>query len=130
MQTAITALYAIPLVAIFFILWISVAAARSKFGVSIGDGGHEDLHVRIRRHGNFIEWVPFVLILMVIAESMGAPDMYIHITGALLVVGRVLHPFGLKASVPVHGLRIAGNSANLLATLNILVCLVVKSLGF
>ena len=53
-----------------------------------------------------------------------------HITGALLVLGRLAHPFGLKAEKATHVLRIVGNSANILATLNVMVCLAVRSLGF
>jgi uncharacterized membrane protein YecN with MAPEG domain len=127
MTFPITALYAMPLAVIFLVLWFGVSAMRSSVKVSIGDAGDPRLLERIRRHGNFVEWVPFVLILMALAEANGAGAVWVHITGVLLVAGRVLHPFGLKHDTPVHPLRIAGNSANLLATLNVLVCLVMTS---
>lgn len=130
MTLAITSLYAIPLAALCLVLWMNVTRTRAANGISIGDGGDIVLHERIRRHGNFIEWVPMVLILMILAEAQGADAIYIHITGALLLLGRLVHPFGLMAKNPKHLLRLVGNSANLLATLNVLVCLVVKGLGY
>ena len=51
-----------------------------------------------------------------IAELQGTPRLWLHLAGGLLVLGRVIHPIGLKATAPTHPLRIAGNSTNLLAT--------------
>ena len=112
--------------------WFQIALARTRgaLKVSIGHADNTQLHERVRCHGNFVEWVPMVLILMIIAESLGADAIYVHITGALLVLGRLAHPFGLKAEKATHVLRIVGNSANILATLNVMICLAVRSLGY
>jgi uncharacterized protein len=115
MSLYITTLYALPLILIWFILWVRVAKSRAEHKVSIGDGGSKDLLLRIRHHGNFIEWVPFVLILMALAELQGAPHTWIYAAGALLVLGRVVHPFGLKADIPDDPLRYVGNGSNWLA---------------
>jgi uncharacterized protein len=115
MSLYITTLYALPLILIWFILWVRVAKSRAEHKVSIGDGGSKDLLLRIRHHGNFIEWVPFVLILMALAELQGAPHTWIYAAGALLVLGRVVHPFGLKADIPDDPLRYISNSSNWLA---------------
>jgi uncharacterized protein len=119
----ITALYALPLAVIFLALWFNVTSTRSKLSQSIGDGGNVDLHERIRKHGNFVEWVPMVMILMLLAEARGAGSLWLHAAGALLTIGRVLHPFGLKADNPLHPLRIAGNMGAILATLILLITL-------
>ena len=124
-----TAYYAIPLALMFLVLWFRVTIARSNLQVSIGDGGETRLHERIRQHGNFIEWVPLVLLLMVVAEGNGAGAVWLHISGALLLVGRLIHPFGLTAANPTHPLRIVGNSASLLAVLNTITCLVFTTRG-
>jgi uncharacterized membrane protein YecN with MAPEG domain len=42
----------------------------------------------------------------------------------LLLAGRLAHPLGLKADNAAHPLRYVGNTATLLATLTLLVCLV------
>jgi uncharacterized protein len=118
-----TALYALPLAALGLVLWFRVSVLRSKLSVSIGDAGQAALHERIRQHGNFIEWVPMVLLLMALAESNGAGATWLHAAGALLVLGRLLHPFGLKAGNAAHPLRIAGNSASLLACIALMLAL-------
>lgn len=67
---------------------------------------------------------------MILAEGMGAPSIYLHISGALLLIGRIAHPFGLgavdNASLP---LRYVGNGTNILATVNLMVCLAVNIIG-
>ncbi|MGL4634888.1 MAG: MAPEG family protein [Beijerinckiaceae bacterium] len=119
----VTSLYALPLIVIFLALWMNVTSTRSKMNQSIGDGGSVDLHERIRKHGNFVEWVPFVMILMLLAEARGTGAMWLHIAGGLLTLGRVLHAFGLKADAPTHPLRIAGNSGALIATIILFIAL-------
>ena len=123
MTFIVTPLYALPLAGVFLILWFRTSAMRSGLNLSIGDGGNPQMLLRIRHHGNFVEWAPFVLILMILAEGMGAPALYLHITGALLLIGRIAHPFGLKTDNAAHPLRYVGNGTNILATVNVMVCL-------
>lgn len=125
----ITALYALPLSLLFLVLWFRVTITRSNLKVSIGDAGNAALHERVRQHGNFVEWVSIVLLLMVIAEGNGADAIWVHISGALLLAGRLIHPFGLKADNPAHPLRYVGNTASLLAALNVMVCLIFTTFG-
>ncbi len=120
---AVTPIYALPLAAIFLVLWFRVTSFRSAKGVSIGDAGDVELLLRIRQHGNFVEWTCFVLILMILAEGMQAPAIYLHVSGALLLIGRIAHPFGLRIGNAAHPLRYVGNGTNILATLNAMVCL-------
>ena len=129
MLYSVTPLYALPLGVIFLILWMRVSSMRSATGISFGDGGNLALLQRIRVHGNFIEWVPFVLILMMLAEGMGAPALYLHISGGLLLLGRIAHPFGLRADTAGHPLRYVGNGSNILAMLNAMVCIGVNAAG-
>ena len=115
MTLSITTLYTLPLVALWFPLWIRVSSARTKADCSIGDNGDKALLLTIRHHGNFIEWVPFVLVLMILAEAQGAGSAWLHAAGILLVIGRGAHPFGLKAENVAHPMRYVGNGTNLLA---------------
>ncbi len=125
----VTTLYALPLAVIFLGLFMNVTMARSKLSLSIGDGGNVDLHERIRKHGNFVEWVPMVLILMVLAEAGGTGALWLHAAGALLTIGRVLHAIGLKADAPLNPLRIAGNSGGMLAVAILVIALVRSATG-
>jgi uncharacterized protein len=111
------------------ILWFRVTAMRSAQAVSVGDGGNPALLQRIRQHGNCAEWSFFILILMILAEGMNAPALYLHISGSLLLIGRIAHPFGLKIDNAGHPLRYVGNGTNILASLNAMICLGVNILG-
>ncbi|MGR3513795.1 MAG: MAPEG family protein [Paracoccaceae bacterium] len=129
MTFTVTPIYALIVAVIYMVLWMRVTAVRGTIGQSIGDGGNTDLLLRVRQHGNCAEWASFLLILMILAEGMGAPSLYLHIGGALLVIGRLAHPFGLKADNAGHPLRYVGNGSNMLATLNLMICLGVNILG-
>lgn len=119
----VTPLYALPAAAIYLALWMRVTAMRSGKSVSIGDSGDPGLLLRIRQHGNNAEWTAFILILMILAEGMNAPDIYLHVSGALLLIGRIAHPFGLKIDNAGHPLRYVGNGTNILAALNAMICI-------
>jgi uncharacterized protein len=119
-----TALYALPLALIYLVLWFRISGVRAAAKISYGDGGNTELLRRVRQHGNFVEWTTFVMILMIVAEGIGAPSLYLHISGVLLLIGRIAHPFGLGAvDNAAHPMRYVGNGTNILATLNLMVCL-------
>jgi uncharacterized protein len=120
----ITTLYTLPLTVIFLVLWINVTKTRARLSQSIGDGGNVDLHEKIRRHGNFVEWVPMIMLLLFLAEARSTGSMWLHAAGGLLLVGRLMHPFGLKADNPTHSLRIIGNTSSLLALVILFIALV------
>lgn len=124
MTLTTTTLYAIALIPIWLVLWIRVTSIRSAIGCSIGDAGDMKLLQKIRQHGNFIEWVPLILVLMILAEAQGTDALWLHAAGALLVIGRLAHPFGLKIDNAGHPLRYVGNGTNILAVLVLTVALV------
>jgi uncharacterized membrane protein YecN with MAPEG domain len=130
MSLSITTLYALPLIVIFFPLWIAVSSVRSELKCSIGDNGDKNLLLVIRRHGNFIEWVPFTLVLMILAEAQGTGATWLHAAGILLLIGRLAHPFGLKADNAAHPLRYVGNGTNMLAVAILGVALARIATGF
>lgn len=126
---SITPLYALPVAALYLVLWFRVSSVRAATGISFGDGGNTVLLQRIRQHGNCAEWISFVLILMMLAEGMGTPAVWLHISGGLLLLGRMAHPFGLTIGNAGHPLRYVGNGTNILAALNAMVCIGIHILG-
>lgn len=122
-------LYALPVAVIYLGLWFRVSSVRGATDVSFGDGGNPLLLHRIRQHGNCAEWSAFVLILMILAEGMGAAAVWLHISGALLLVGRIAHPFGLTSDTASHPLRYVGNGTNILAALTAMVCICIQIIG-
>ena len=89
----VTPLYAIPLAALFMVLTFAVFRRRRRLGISIGDGGNTSFSRLIRAHGNFSEYVPMALLLMVLAEMSGAGAAMIHAAGLSLLGGRLLHAY-------------------------------------
>ena len=92
----ITLLYAGILGIMSIVLTIFIVFIRSKTGISVGDGGNRELLLAIRRHGNFLEYVPIALILMALLELSGVSNLTMHIFGIVLCVARILHATGLK----------------------------------
>jgi uncharacterized protein len=129
MLLPVTTAYALPLIVIWAILWMRITATRADSKTSIGDGNNSELLLKIRQHGNFIEWVPFVLILMILAEAQNAGKLWLHAAGALLLLGRLAHPFGLKIDNAAHPLRYVGNAPNLLAVVILAVALLRLATG-
>jgi hypothetical protein len=103
-------------------LWLSIRTgqARQTAKVSIGDGGNPLLVARMRAHANFIEYVPIALILMALIESNGGSSRILWLLGIALVIGRVLHPFGMERPSP-NPFRIAGIMLTYLVTIALVV---------
>jgi uncharacterized protein len=112
----ITSIYAAILAVMMIALSSHISMMRAKTNTSILDGGNKDLAVRIRRHGNFVESVPMILLLMTLAELDGTGKTWLHASGILLIAGRLLHAYGLqydKATI----IRILGGMASTIAML-------------
>ena len=124
MTLHLTGLYACALTAVFIALQYNVILRRGAAKISINYNDDMVLAEKIRRHGNFIETVPLALILMASAESVGASAVWLHAIGALLLIGRVLHPLGLKHDVMVSPLRIAGTMATQFSMFTSVACIV------
>jgi hypothetical protein len=104
----ITAFYAGLLAPLFIVLAVMVIRARRGAGVSIGDGGNTLLLRRMRVHANFAEYVPFALLLMALAESLGASRWLLHASGIVLVAARMVHAAGVSRMHENPALRVAG----------------------
>ncbi len=113
----ITAIYAAILAVMFVGLALAVVRQRFKLRVGLGDGQQPELIKAIRIHGNFAEYVPFLLVLMFIAEQQQAAAWQIHLLGALTLGGRTLHLIGLRQSSGTSVARFFGIIATFLALL-------------
>ncbi|WP_303980730.1 MAPEG family protein [Dongia mobilis] len=108
MTMTITPLYAGPLALLFLILSLRVIGRRRMLQVGLGDGGDPDLARRIRVAANCGEYIPLVLILMVLAELQGATHFLLHATGAALLAGRALHAYGVSHAPENYRYRTTG----------------------
>jgi len=111
----ITLFYAGLLGLWFLVLSVRVILGRRSGKVNLGDGGNESLLRRIRAHGNFAEYVPFILILMGALESTGVQGWLLHVVGAPLLLGRLLHGYAFSFTAQFMLGRVAGTVLTLAA---------------
>lgn len=104
----ITALFTAALAVLLLALSARVIGVRRGARVEIGDGENRELLRRMRVHANFIEYTPYALIQMGLAESLGAPAWAVAAVGAMLLIGRVLHAYGLSQTPHILRLRVLG----------------------
>jgi uncharacterized membrane protein YecN with MAPEG domain len=104
----IIAFWTLPLVLIF--LWLSFRVIRHRRAerVPLGSGGNAALERAIRAHANFAEYVPFVVLMLILAEWGGAWPWLLHGLGALLVVARLSHGIGLAREPEDFRFRVFG----------------------
>jgi hypothetical protein len=98
MSLTITALYASLAGLLLLFLSFRVVRWRRKLSVGLGDGGQESLLRAQRAQANFIEYVPIALILLAAAESQGLAGWLLQTAGAILMLARLLHAWGLSQS--------------------------------
>ncbi|MGB5076063.1 MAG: MAPEG family protein [Sphingorhabdus sp.] len=86
-------------------IWLMVRCgqARTKGGVSIGDGGDEFLIRRMRAHANFVESAPFVLILLAALEMTSGTSDWLWGIGIVYVIGRFAHGLGMDGGPLAKG---------------------------
>lgn len=113
MTVTITPIYAALLAFLFLFLSARVIAFRRKNLVSIGDSGSNDLAHRVRAQANCMEYVPIGLLLILMAELSGVPLWMIHIAGAMLLLGRILHAMAFSIKPMNFTWRVIGMSLTL-----------------
>jgi len=110
-------------------LWlgIRIGQLRHQHGVSIGDGGNEQLQRRMRAQLNFAEHVPVVLVLLGLIEATGKGGQWLAPVGAVYMLGRVAHALGMDGGSLEKG-RMVGTLLNMLITLGLAVMAVLIAL--
>lgn len=81
-------------------IWLMVRCgqARTRAGVSIGDGGNEFLIRRMRAHANFVESAPFILILLGSLEAAVGTSNWLWGIGIIYIIGRLAHGIGMDGA--------------------------------
>jgi len=116
---ATTALYAAILALILVGLSGWVVAGRLSGDVLHGDGGNDALQKRIRSHANFIENVPFAVLLVGLYEASGGSQGVVEALLIVLVIARLLHPIGMFAAKNTPR-QFACRGGGILATLGVI----------
>lgn len=92
----ITSLYAAMFGLLLFAFSVLVIRARVASRVAIGLGEDIRLLRASRAQGNFIEYAPMTLILLLLLEVAGAGPVQLHALGGLALAGRVAHAIGIS----------------------------------
>jgi uncharacterized protein len=79
-------------------LWLAYRCVRIRVNGpgGVGDLGIPVLRARMRAHANFVEYTPFVLILMALLEYTGGSAEALKGAGIVYFSARVVHAFGIE----------------------------------
>lgn len=90
-------------------LWLALRVTGGRFRTKamIGDGGDAALLAAQRAHGNFVEYAPFVLVLVAGIELAGGSPPWLRVAAVTFVVARIVHPLGMARPAP-NPLRAGG----------------------
>lgn len=76
---------------IYFGLVLNVIRVKRAEKIFMGDDGNLRVIRALRGQMNFIETIPFILIILLLAVLLDMPIFLVHIAGIMLVVGRFFH---------------------------------------
>jgi uncharacterized membrane protein YecN with MAPEG domain len=125
----VTPIYAALAAFLMVALMFRVIALRVRGGVGLGDGGDGRLLAAIRIHANFAEHVPLALLLVLLVELQGWGGGRVHALGAVLIVARLLHVWGLTRSAGASPGRFAGTVGTVGVILTAAVLVLLRAAG-
>lgn len=92
----VTSFYAAFFGMLLFALSVLVIRARVNARVAIGLGEDIRLLRASRAQGNFTEYAPILLLLLLLLELSGAGAFLLHALGGLALAGRIAHAMGIS----------------------------------
>ncbi len=110
-------------------LAINVVRMRAKTRTDLGHGGHRVLEQAQRAHGNLIEYVPIILLLLLLLAMTGLAAAWLHALGIALTAGRLLHAWGLLTSPGTSVGRLFGTTLTWLTLLAAGILAVIQGLA-
>ena len=84
------------LILLLVVLSIRVVMNRRKHKVMFGDGGVDQMTVATRAFGNAAEYIPAGIGALILLALIGSETWVIHAIGGVLLIGRLVHGFGLR----------------------------------
>ena len=127
----VTMLYAALCGVLLVALALNVVRLRlgRKIPLDMGEGSALEQPVRV--HGNFTEYTPtFLILLLLLAELGGAAFWFLHLLGAAFVIGRLLHAYGLSTVRARSFGRFYGSAISWTSILVLSGYLLVRSFGW
>ena len=86
-------------IAALMCVWLGFRCGKVRIDEKIlhGDGGNTLLHRRMRAQANFVEYTPFILLMIVLLDLLGRDGWALGLTALIYFAGRVLHAIGMDA---------------------------------
>lgn len=102
---AVTPVYISLMAFLIIFLAYRVTTFRRGENIALGDDtGSKAMKSAVRAHANAVENIPLALILLVALELNSLNPLLLHIFGAVLVLSRIAHAWGLtKSNGPSFG---------------------------
>ena len=98
MLFSITAIYAALVALLFVALAARVSQLRIRFARGIDEKAQQQIDVAVRAHGNLTEHAAITMVLMLLAESLGAGAFFLHIVGSAFFISRLAHTWGYTSA--------------------------------
>lgn len=107
----VVALWAAANMLFMLILAFNTFRHRASNRIPVGIGhNNPGLERAVRAHGNNTEYVPGMLLAMLLLALLGEAQGLLHAYGATLLIARLLHAHGIQQlTVPVPPTRVLGN---------------------
>lgn len=96
MQLLVSPIYIALSAVLLLVLSIRIIVLRKKYRVLFGDKDQPLLRKAIRAQANFTEYVPLALLLLVALELTVGSAIFLHLSGSCLLLGRMIHAWGLN----------------------------------
>lgn len=89
--------------------WLAFRVGQKRMSEKVltGDGGNPIVVARMRAHANYVEFTPFVLILIGLVELAAGTQLWLWAVGAIYLLARVAHALGMDRTTP-NPLRAGG----------------------
>jgi len=116
------------LIVLMVVLSLRVTLGRRRNRVSLGDGDNDQMTVLCRTFANAAEYVPAGMAALILLALVQTPALWIHLIGGGLLLGRLIHPFGMNRPAP-NAPRALGMILTWLALIAAAVLLILSSLA-
>lgn len=103
-----TPFYASLLAFIFVALSFRIIRLRRKLHIGLGTDNNEQMLRATSVHANFAEYTPLALLLSLMIELMSGPIIVVHFVCICLLVGRLVHAYGVSNTSENYTFRVSG----------------------
>ncbi len=104
----VTPVYAAILALIFIGLSVRTLRLRRQLNIVVGDRNDQQMLRSMRVHANFAEYVPLSLLLIYMFEAGNGMTNVVHALCLALIVGRLLHAYGVSRIEEDYRFRVFG----------------------